>query len=115
MYNLYRKKTDREIFLERIKEEQKSFLSYVMFLEENTNRLQFDSSGGGDSDGDIEKTPTETPTNILNLWNFPTQSGAIIDNLNLTFNPSTTVEIDWGDGSQSQNINSGVNYNHTFN
>ena len=49
-----------------------------------------------------------------NLWVFPNSSGTSLNNVNLSFAPSTTVQINWGDGS-IETISSDTNYNHTLN
>jgi len=49
-----------------------------------------------------------------NLWNFPNSGGTSLNNVNLSFDPSTTVQINWGDGS-IESISSDTNYNHTLN
>jgi hypothetical protein len=48
-----------------------------------------------------------------NLWDFPNSSGTSLNNVNLSFSPSTTVQINWGDGS-IETISSDTNYNHTL-
>ena len=115
----YKKKTERQIYLERLLEEERSFL-YRSILEEEYSNIQINNeieSVGGESSDDIKIVYIEsgpTPTNyILNLWDFSTQSGITINNLNLSFDPSINVEINWGDGLVEQ-INSNTNYNHTF-
>jgi len=49
-----------------------------------------------------------------NLWNFSNSTGTSLSNVNLSFSPSTTVQINWGDGS-IESINSDTKYNHTLN
>ena len=58
---------------------------------------------------------SETP-NILpyNLWNFSNSTRTTLNNVKLSFAPSTTVQINWGDGS-IETINSNTNYNYTLN
>jgi hypothetical protein len=60
----------------------------------------------------IEKSSPIVPT--YNLWKFPNSSGTSLNNVNLSFSPSTTVQINWGDGS-IETISSDTNYNHTLN
>jgi hypothetical protein len=60
----------------------------------------------------IEKSSPIVPT--YNLWDFSNSSGTSLNNVNLSFAPSTTVQIDWGDGS-IETIHSDTNYNHTLN
>jgi len=60
----------------------------------------------------IGKSSPIVPTH--NLWNFPNSSGTSLNNVNLSFDPSTTVQINWGDGS-IESISSDTNYNHTLN
>jgi hypothetical protein len=47
------------------------------------------------------------------LWDFPNSSGTSLNNVNLSFAPSTTVQINRGDGS-IEIISSDANYTHTF-
>jgi len=62
--------------------------------------------------GDYQSIPISN--NIF--WGFSNSSGTTLNGVNVIYHPSLNdVQLDWGDGSQSQNINSGVNYNHTFN
>ena len=56
-------------------------------------------------------TPAVLP---YNLWDFPNSPGTSLNNVNLSFSPSTTVQINWGDGS-IEPISSGTNYTHTLN
>jgi hypothetical protein len=49
-----------------------------------------------------------------NLWEFLNSTGTSMSNVNLSFAPSTTVQINWGDGS-IEPISSDTNYNHTLN
>jgi hypothetical protein len=49
-----------------------------------------------------------------NLWNFSNSTGTVLSNVNLSFAPSTTVQINWGDGS-IETVSSDTNYNHTLN
>ena len=58
-----------------------------------------------------EPAPVILPYNI---WDFPNSTGTSLNNVNLLFNPSATVQINWGDGS-IENISSNTNYNHTLN
>jgi hypothetical protein len=60
----------------------------------------------------IPDTIPDTPTNFI-FWQTDSQFIGQINNFNVTFDPSTTVEINWGDGNTEQ-INSDTNYNHTF-
>jgi len=46
-----------------------------------------------------------------NLWNFSSNSGTILSNLNITHD--TNVKVNWGDGSVEK-VNSDTNYNHTL-
>lgn len=48
-----------------------------------------------------------------NLWQFTASPGTKLNNVKLNFEPSTTMQIDWGDGSV-ETITSSTNYNHTF-
>ena len=54
------------------------------------------------------------PALAYNLWQCATPSGAKLNNVNLNFEPSTDVRINWGDGSV-ESITPNTNYNHTFN
>ena len=77
-------------------------------------RAKLEEHGGGFYDGAVSaNTSTPTPTPTLNLWEFDTQSGVGLNDVSLNFNPSATVQIDWGDGS-IETINTDTNYNHTF-
>jgi hypothetical protein len=49
-----------------------------------------------------------------NLWDFSNSTGTVLSNVNLSFSPSTTVQINWGDGS-IEPISSDTNYSHTLN
>jgi hypothetical protein len=50
------------------------------------------------------------------FWTMPNSTGVTLSGVNVIYTPpSDNVQIDWGDGSNSQPINSGTNYNHTFN
>jgi hypothetical protein len=51
---------------------------------------------------------------FFEFWQFANNPGASISNVNLSFSPSTTVQLNWGDGSAPENIDSGTNYNHAF-
>ncbi len=48
------------------------------------------------------------------LWQFANNPGASLSNVNLSFSPSTTVQLNWGDGSTPEDIDSGTSYSHTF-
>ena len=62
----------------------------------------------------IGTTGESAPILPYNLWDFSNSTGTTLNNVQLLFNPSTTVQIDWGDGS-FENISSGNNYNHILN
>jgi hypothetical protein len=113
--NKYTKKTPRQIYIERLLEEEKSFLyRYSLDKTNISQQINDEIEKGGDSDiGVVYTEPNETNF-IINLWNFSHQSGTIINNVNLSFDPSTTVQINWGDGS-IETISSDTNYNHTLN
>jgi hypothetical protein len=49
----------------------------------------------------------------FDLWQFTNYSGTILNEANLSFDSSTAVQIDWGDGSV-ETVTSDVNYTHTF-
>lgn len=51
--------------------------------------------------------------NNYSLWDFPNPSGTTLIDLNISFDNSETVQIDWGDGSV-ETINSDTNYSHTY-
>jgi hypothetical protein len=51
--------------------------------------------------------------NSFDLWQFTNSPGTILSNANLSFDSSTVVQINWGDGSV-ETINSATNYMHTF-
>jgi hypothetical protein len=56
------------------------------------------------------------PNTPYQLWDFfGSSSGITLNNFSIQYNPSNTVLINWGDGTNPENINSGTNYNHTFN
>ena len=56
------------------------------------------------------------PNTPYQLWDFSNSpSGITLNDFNALYSPSNTVLIDWGDGTNPENINSGINYNHTFN
>ena len=58
-----------------------------------------------------------TPAPVIlpySLWDFPNFTGTSLTNVNVSFNPSAIVQINWGDGS-IENISSDNNYNHTLN
>ena len=113
--NKYIKKTPRQIFLERLLEEEKIFLYRYSLNDRNiSQQINNEIEMGGDSDIGIVSTKPTATNFIINLWNFSPQSGAIINNVNISFNSPTTVQLDWGDGSL-ENITSDTNYNHTFN
>jgi hypothetical protein len=59
-------------------------------------------------------TGESAPMLPYNLWEFLNSTGTSLSNVNLLFAPSTTVQIDWGDGS-IEPISSDTNYNHTLN
>jgi hypothetical protein len=52
-------------------------------------------------------------TVIEGFWDFPNPSGITISNFKMSFDPSETVQIDWGDGSV-ETIVSNTNYSHTY-
>ena len=56
-------------------------------------------------------TPAVLP---YNLWDFPNSTGTSLNNVKVSFNPSATVQINWGDGS-IENISSDTNFNHILN
>jgi len=56
--------------------------------------------------------PAEEPI-IYGFWEFPNPSRTTIDDLNISFDPSETVQVDWGDGSV-ETIVSDTNYDHTY-
>jgi hypothetical protein len=60
----------------------------------------------------VGKSSPVVPT--YNLWNFSNSTGTSLSNVNLSFSPSTTVQINWGDGS-IETVSSDTNYNHTLN
>jgi hypothetical protein len=76
-------------------------------LEENSNFAAF----GGGGEGFVEE---KTDIIAINLWEFNIQSGTSLNDVNLSFDQSATVQIDWGDNSV-ETINSNTNYNHAFN
>jgi len=85
----------------------------MRMIQEEREKLEDDSYFslfGGDG-GMVTPTPDIL---ILNLWEFNTQSGVDLNNVNLSFDSSINVQIDWGDGSV-ESVNSDTNYNHTFN
>lgn len=49
----------------------------------------------------------------FDLWQFTNSPGTILSNANLSFDSSTVVQINWGDGSV-ETISSDANYTHTF-
>jgi len=56
--------------------------------------------------------PEVEPINY-GFWNFADPSGTTIDDLNISFDPSETVQVNWGDGSV-ETIVSDTNYDHTY-
>jgi hypothetical protein len=56
--------------------------------------------------------PEVEPINY-GFWSFPDPSGITIDDLNISFDPSETLQVDWGDGSV-ETIISDTNYDHTY-
>ena len=58
-----------------------------------------------------------TPSPVIlpySLWDFPNSTGITLNDVKVSFDPSATVQINWGDGS-IENISSDNNYNHTLN
>jgi hypothetical protein len=64
----------------------------------------------------LRQTPVKaTPAPSFAFWQINESTGSSISNLNVVYDPSAVgIQIDWGDGSALENIDSGVNYNHTF-
>jgi hypothetical protein len=56
--------------------------------------------------------PEVEPINY-SFWSFPNPSGITISNFKMSFDPSETVQVDWGDGSV-ETIVSDTNYDHTY-
>ena len=50
---------------------------------------------------------------IYGFWEFPNPSGKTINGLSISFDPSETVQVGWGDGSV-ETIVSNTNYSHTY-
>jgi len=50
------------------------------------------------------------------FWAMSNNTGVTVNSVNVTFSPPTdTVQINWGDNSSPESINSETSYNHTFN
>ena len=62
----------------------------------------------------IGATSELAPMVSYQIGDFLNPSGTTMDGVSLAFNPSATVQIDWGDGS-IEPIISNTNYSHTFN
>jgi hypothetical protein len=57
--------------------------------------------------------PVFIPDNIF--WTFSNLSGSSFNGVNVTYDQSLTdVQLNWGDETSPENINSGVNNNHTL-
>jgi hypothetical protein len=55
---------------------------------------------------------TQQPLVSHNFWQTSAASGTTLRNFSLTH--TSNVEVNWGDGSSSESIDSNVKYNHTF-
>jgi hypothetical protein len=83
------------------------------YIQEQLEHDFYYHSGGGDGGGD--KINSNILTNSYTFWQISESAGSSITDLNVTFEPSdTVVQINWGDGSALENINTNVNYSHTF-
>ena len=83
-------------------------------LEQLREEEEFYYNNAGDSEELLPVSQTKSPvTQAYSLWQFIEVAGASLNGINLLFDPSTTVEFVWENGSVEQ-INSGVDYNHTF-
>jgi hypothetical protein len=83
------------------------------YIEEQLEHDLYYHSEGGDGGG--EKVNSTPLTESYNFWQTSESAGSSITDLNVTFEPSdTVVQINWGDGSALENINTNVNYSHTF-
>ena len=67
-----------------------------------------------------EDNLTVSPKNLIpveinnySLWDFPNPSGITIDGLNISFDNSEELQVNWGDGSV-ETIVSDTNYIHTY-
>lgn len=68
--------------------------------------------------GHIGIIATSKEENLIpySFWDISNSTGITLSNVNVVYNPpSNSVQIDWGDTSEPESINSGINYNHTFN
>jgi hypothetical protein len=86
------------------------------YIEEQLEHDLYYHSGGGDGgDRGGEKVNSTPLTESYSFWQTFESAGSSITDLNVTFEPSdTVVQINWGDGSALENINTNVNYSHTF-
>ncbi len=83
------------------------------YLEEQLEHELYYHGGGGD--GENKKVASEPSLNSYSFWQITESLGSSINDLNVVFEPpSLEVQIDWGDGSAPENIDSGTNYNHAF-
>jgi hypothetical protein len=50
------------------------------------------------------------------FWTISNNTGVVLNDVTVTFSPPTdTVQINWGDGSVPETINTGTSYSHAFN
>ena len=62
---------------------------------------------------DKSVAPQENLLELFDLWQFTNSPGTLLDGVNLSFDSSSVVQIDWGDGSV-ETIDSNTNYTHTL-
>lgn len=74
---------------------------------------EFYANNGGDGGESAKLMQLQPIIENYTLWQFAESPETTLTDVSLSFEPTTILQIDWGDGSVEA-ITTGASYNHTF-